>query len=206
MSCFGWWLVNLDPTSGPKDLSFRPFWRRGEDKRRGKSVSFLKISSLQQAMECLLLGIHHCVTFNPLLGCSSYTTLKESNRAMTYNRSISYLCDSNLNGWYRFTGEAGTQMADSCVNMYHCGTESPGWLNGTHPDLTDGAVKRQVCFSSFDNCCHHSNEITVQHCGGFYVYKLERQSQCNLRYCGNGLRYAQGINTKQNNKQQQQQS
>ena len=156
-------------------------------------------------MECLLLGIHHCVTFNPLLGCSSYTTLKESNRAMTYNRSISYLCDSNLNGWYRFTGEAGTQMADSCVNMYHCGTESPGWLNGTHPDLTDGAVKRQVCFSSFDNCCHHSNEITVQHCGGFYVYKLERQSQCNLRYCGNGLRYAQGINTKQNNKQQQQQ-
>ena len=117
---------------------------------------------------------------------------------MTYNRSISYLCDANLNGWYRFNGEAGTQMADSCVNMYYCGTESPGWLNGTHPDLNDGAVRRQVCFSSFDNCCHHSNEITVQHCGGFYVYKLERQSHCNLRYCGNGSPYAQGISTKQN--------
>ena len=89
-------------------------------------------------------------------------------------------------------------MADSCVNVYHCGTESPGWLNGTHPDLNDGAVRRQVCFSSFDNCCQHSNEITVQHCGGFYVYKLERQSHCNLRYCGNGSPYAQGINTKQN--------
>ena len=150
-------------------------------------------------MECLLLRIHSCVTFNPLLGCSNYTTLNESNRAMTYNRSISYLCDANLNGWYRFNGEAGTQMADSCVNVYHCGTESPGWLNGTHPDLNDGAVKRQVCFSSFDNCCHHSNEITVQHCGGFFVYKLERQFQCNLRYCGNGLRYAQGMNKRQNN-------
>ena len=149
-------------------------------------------------MECLLLRIHSCVIFNPLLGCSNYTTLNESNRAMTYNRSISYLCDANLNGWYRFTGEAGTQMADSCVNMYHCGTESPGWLNGTHPDLNDGAVRRQVCFSSFDNCCHHSNEITVQHCGGFYVYKLERQSHCNLRYCGNGSPYAQGISAKQN--------
>ena len=113
---------------------------------------------------------------------------------MTYNRRVSYLCDVNLNGWYRFTGEAGTQMADSCVNMYHCGTESPGWLNGTHPHLNDGAVKRQVCFSSFNNCCHHSNEITVQHCGGFYVYKLEGQSHCNLRYCGNGSPYAQGIN------------
>ena len=145
-------------------------------------------------MECILLRIHHCVTCNPLLGCSNYTTLNESNRAMTHNRSISYLCDANLNGWYRFNGEAGTQMADSCVNMYHCGTESPGWLNGTHPDLTDGAVKRQVCFSSFDNCCHHSTEITVQHCGGFYVYKLEGQSHCNLRYCGNGSPYAQGIN------------
>ena len=144
--------------------------------------------------------IHDCVTCNPLLGCSNYTTLNESNRAMTYNRSISYLCDANLNGWYRFNGEAGTQMADSCVNMYHCGTESPGWLNGTHPDLNDEAVKRQVCFSSFDNCCHHSNEITVQHCGAFYVYKLDRQSShCNLRYCGNGSPYAQGMNKRQNN-------
>ena len=145
-------------------------------------------------MECLLHRIHHCITCNPPLGCSNYTNLNESNRALTYNRSISYLCDANLNGWYRFTGEAGTQMADSCVNMYHCGTESPGWLNGTHPDLNDGAVKRQVCFSSFDNCCHYSNEITVQHCGAFYVYKLEGQSLGNLRYCGNGLPYAQGIN------------
>ena len=148
-------------------------------------------------MKCLLLRIHHCVTCNPPLGCSNYTTLNESNRAITYNRSISYPCDANLNGWFRFTGEAGTQMAESCVNMYHCGTESPGWLNGIHPDLNDGAVKRQVCFSSFDNCCHHSNEITVQHCGGFYVYKLEQQSYCNLRYCGNGSPYAQGISTKQ---------
>ena len=144
-------------------------------------------------MECLLHRIHHCITCNPPLGCSNYTTLNAPNRAMTYNKSISYLCDANLNGWYRFTGEAGTQMADSCVNMYHCGTESPGWLNGTHPDLNDGAVKRQVCFSSFDNCCHHSNEITVQHCGAFYVYKLQGQSHCNLRYCGNGSPYAQGI-------------
>ena len=145
-------------------------------------------------MACLLLRIHHWVTCNPLLGCSNYTYLNESSRAMTYTKSVSYPCDANLNGWYRFTGEAGTQMADSCVNTYHCGTESPGWLNGTHPDLTDGAVKRQVCFSSFDNCCHHSNEITVQHCGAFYVYKLEGQSHCNLRYCGNGSPYAQGIN------------
>ena len=171
-----------------------PFWIRGGEREAKGRKCLIPLSSLQKAMECLLLRIHHCVTFNPLLGCSNYTTLNDSNRAMTHNRSISYLCDANLNGWYRFNGKAGTQMADSCVNMYHCGTESPGWLNGTHPNLTEGAVKRQVCFSSFDNCCHHSNEITVQHCGAFYVYKLEGQSHCNLRYCGNGSPYAQGIN------------
>ena len=171
-----------------------PFWRRGGEREAKGRKCLIPLSSLQKAMECLLLRVHHCVTFNPLLGCSNYTTLNDSNRAMTHNRSISYLCDANLNGWYRFNGKAGTQMADSCVNMYHCGTESPGWLNGTHPNLTEGAVKRQVCFSSFDNCCHHSNEITVQHCGAFYVYKLEGQSHCNLRYCGNGSPYAQGIN------------
>ena len=189
----------LRPPWSPKELSIIHFWRRrGKSSEGGKLPRSFKISPLQYSMKCLLHRIHHCVTCNPPLGCSKYTTLNASNRAMSYNGSISYLCDANLNGWYRFTGEAGTQMADSCVNMYHCGTESPGWLNGTHPDLNDGAVKRQVCFSSFDNCCHHSSEITVQHCGAFYVYKLERQSHFNLRYCGNGSPYAKGINKKQN--------
>ena len=143
------------------------------------------------------LGTRSIITiasrYESFIECSGYTFLNESNRAVTYyNRRISHLCDSNLTGWYRFSGEAGTQMAESCANKHYCGTDAPGWLSGGHPALTDGPVKRKVCFSSFGQCCYYSNYVTVKNCGGFYVYKLERPPQCNLRYCGNGLPYAQG--------------
>ena len=131
--------------------------------------------------------------YESFIGCSSYTFLNESNRAVTnYNRSIFQLCDSNFTGWYRFSGEAGTQMAESCANKHYCGTDAPGWLSGGHPAVIDGNVKRKVCFSSFGQCCYYSNFVTVKNCGGFYVYKLERPPKCNLRYCGSGLPYAQG--------------
>ena len=83
-------------------------------------------------------------------------------------------------------------MAESCVNMYHCGTDAPGWLNGTHPAVADGVVQRQVCFSYLGSCCHNSTNISVRNCGAFYVYKLEPPPDCYLRYCGNGLPQAPG--------------
>ncbi|XP_068739004.1 uncharacterized protein [Montipora capricornis] len=122
--------------------------------------------------------------------CSNYGFLNESNRAMTFvNRSIGNLCDSTLSGWYRFSGEAGTQMADSCRKMYHCNTDSPGWLNGTHPTVAEGIVQRKVCFLQHLNgtdCCYLSKDISVRNCGAFYVYRLD-PPRCNSRYCGNGL-------------------
>ncbi|XP_068711539.1 uncharacterized protein [Montipora foliosa] len=122
--------------------------------------------------------------------CSNYGFLNESNRAMTYvNRSIGNLCDSTLSGWYRFSGEAGTQMADSCRKMYHCNTDSPGWLDGSHPTVAEGIVQRKVCFLQHLNgtdCCYFSKNISVRNCGAFYVYRLD-PPRCYSRYCGNGL-------------------
>ena len=83
-------------------------------------------------------------------------------------------------------------MAESCVDMYHCGTEAPGWLNGTHPAVTDGVVQREVCFRYLGSCCHYSTNISVRNCGGFCVYRLEPPPHRNLRYCGNGLPQAPG--------------
>ncbi|XP_078357282.1 LOW QUALITY PROTEIN: uncharacterized protein LOC144642166 [Oculina patagonica] len=119
--------------------------------------------------------------------CSNYRFLNESNRAKTYNKPSPYICDSSLSGWYRFGGEAGSQMPESCVKKRHCGTHAPGWLDGSHPTMADGAVKRKVCFHWSDNCCRWSTMIDVRNCGGFYVYKLHRPPACTLRYCGNGL-------------------
>ena len=85
-------------------------------------------------------------------------------------------------------------MAESCVDSGHCGTDGPGWLNGSHPAVVDGAVQRRVCFNHFNNCCYYSTYISVRNCGRFYVYKLDGPPYCNLRYCGNGLLLAPGKN------------
>ena len=132
-----------------------------------------------------------------VLECSNYKFLSKSNRAMTHsNRSIGKMCDSVLSGWYRFSGEAGTQMADSCPKIYHCSTDSPGWLNGTHPTVAEGIVQRKVCFFEPFNgshCCAFSKTTSVRNCGAFYVYRLDPPDWCS-RYCGNGLPQAPGKN------------
>ena len=130
--------------------------------------------------------------------CSNYKFLNESTRAVTYNHSVFYDCgESKLLGWYRFGGDAGTQMADTCVMMRHCGARYPGWLSGGHPSVSDGAVLRKVCFTGSWGCCHYSAFISVRNCNGFYVYKLSTLThyyyyyyyyhsyyyQCNSRYC-----------------------
>ena len=125
--------------------------------------------------------------FCSILECYHYTFLNESSRANSfYNISIDFLCDDDLNGWYRFRGDAGKQMADSCVPEFRCGAELPGWLNGSHPEIAEGAVRRKVCFRYKNNCCEYSTSITVRNCGGFYVYHLGKPPICNFRYCGNG--------------------
>ncbi|XP_015768418.1 PREDICTED: uncharacterized protein LOC107347066 isoform X3 [Acropora digitifera] len=124
--------------------------------------------------------------------CSKYTSLNESNRAMTYaKRSLAGLSDAKLSGWYRFNGGAGTQMAEACPKMYSCSTNSSGWLNGTHPTVAEGIVQRNVCFLQrasqfFHDCCNRSKNIRVRNCGAFYVYRLDPPDYYS-RYCSNGL-------------------
>ena len=130
--------------------------------------------------------------------CSNYEFLNESSRAVIYNQSVSANCDDStkLLGWYRFGGDAGTQMADTCVKMRHCGAWYPGWLSGGHPSVSDGAVLRKVCFTRHTDCCYYSTFINVRNCSGFYVYKLSPAISsyssystsyyyysCNVRYC-----------------------
>ena len=114
------------------------------------------------------------------------------------NKNLDNLSDIKLSGWYRFSGGAGVQMADTCPRMYSCSTNSSGWLSGTHPTVAEGIVKRKVCFSQrasqfFNDCCYHSKNISVRNCGAFYVYRLDPPDYYS-RYCGNGLPQAPGKN------------
>ena len=126
---------------------------------------------------------------NVLTECSHHSYLEDSVRGMGfYNGYYGYYqCDNYLPfGWYRFRGAAGTEMPTSCVGKNRCSSHAPGWLNGSHPSVADGAVHATVCFHWSSGCCAWSTSIRVRNCGGFYVYELGPPPACWLRYCGNG--------------------
>ena len=118
-------------------------------------------------------------------GCTNFTVLSSADRAQ--GNIFHSRCDDNLvTGWYRFQGASGDRMPDKCVHgPHHCGTEHPGWLDGTHPTIAEGVVTRRVCYSRYSHCCYSSNIIKVKNCSSYYVYELQRPSGCNQRYCGN---------------------
>ena len=119
----------------------------------------------------------------PSIECKNYKTLNDKERARSYQGV--YKCDSSLvKDWYKFTGSAGNQMADSPVPMKHCGTHAPGYLSGGHPTVAEGAVSRKVCFHWTRGNCQWSTNIRVRNCGAFYVYELSKPPTCHLRYCG----------------------
>ncbi|XP_048026226.1 uncharacterized protein LOC125255221 isoform X3 [Megalobrama amblycephala] len=117
--------------------------------------------------------------------CYNYTSLDEPWRATDhYNLGM---CDSNVewNGWYRlFYNGQNAQMPESCVNQYMCGTSDPLWLNGSHPQLEDGVVTRQVCLSSWNGCCTYaSHPIRIKACpGNYHVYEFVKPIFCGA-YC-----------------------
>uniref|UniRef100_A0A8C2C007 ZP domain-containing protein n=1 Tax=Cyprinus carpio TaxID=7962 RepID=A0A8C2C007_CYPCA len=97
------------------------------------------------------------------------------------------MCDFNVewNGWYRlFYNGQNTQMPDSCVHQGMCGTYEPLWLNGSHPQLGDEVVIRQVCASTWSDCCgYKSHPIRVKACpGNYYVYEFVKTPFCTV-YC-----------------------
>lgn len=120
------------------------------------------------------------VCFDP---CENHTVLDDPSRS-TLNTEDLQQCDRDLRGWYRFVGEGGVRMSETCVPMFRCRTAAPLWLNGTHPVLGDGIVTRTSCAHWSDNCCLWSTEVQVKACpGGYHVYRLDSTPECSLRYC-----------------------
>ena len=119
-------------------------------------------------------------------GCTNYTVLSEADRAQGNAQPPHNKDDSGLvTGWYRFQGAAGDRMPDKRVLLYRCGTVRPGWLNDTHPTVTEGMVTRTACYNKYSGCCWDSNIIKVKNCSSYYVYELQRTLPVYCRYCGN---------------------
>ena len=132
---------------------------------------------------CLQSTIHNLHL--PILECLSYSELANAERRVTAAR-VARLCDVNslVPGWFRFQGDAGAKMPIICPEIYSCGTDAPGWLNGAHPTMAEGQVTRQVCFHWASSCCYWSVNIQVTNCYSYYAYYLSLPPACSLVYCG----------------------
>ncbi|KAG8513619.1 Uromodulin, partial [Galemys pyrenaicus] len=114
--------------------------------------------------------------------CQAYRTLGQYWRSADYGAG--YACDSDLSGWYRFVGQGGVRMAETCVPVLRCNTAAPMWLNGTHPSTEEGIVSRRACAHWSGHCCRWEAPVQVKACaGGYYVYNLTAPPECYLAYC-----------------------
>ncbi|XP_046870522.1 pancreatic secretory granule membrane major glycoprotein GP2-like [Hypomesus transpacificus] len=144
-----------------------------------------------------------CINVNGLLRCADpceqYSVLDDAWRSTGYGRADN--CDNRFSGqgWYRmFLDGNSTQMPETCVEVNRCGTQTPMWLNSSHPLLGDGVVEGDVCghyryydykingqeSTSHDDCCYYRHNIHVKSCPtNYYVYKFVRPNNCNSAYC-----------------------
>jgi len=119
-------------------------------------------------------------------GCHHYQNLTDAERKYDYNTQAgSNKCDDELDNkdWHRFEGAAGTKMATKSPGFDKCGADYPAWLNGAHPTVAEGTVRRYVCINKGGECGVQSI-VDIKNCTSYYVYKFYRLSTCNVRYCG----------------------
>lgn len=114
--------------------------------------------------------------------CQAHSTLDQYWRSTEHTDG--YACDSQLQGWYRFVGQGGTRLPETCVPALRCNTAAPMWLNGTHPSSDEGIVSRTACAHWSGSCCLWKAPVQVKACaGGYYVYNLTAPPECYLAYC-----------------------
>ena len=125
--------------------------------------------------------------FRFLVVCPQYINLTEADRKYGPDTTGSPKCDVTLKGWYRFHGDAGTKMMTTCPSNNKCGASFSAWLNGNHPTVAQGTVRKKVCIRKLEprDCCANFYFTDVKNCGSYFIYKLlPDQFSCSFRYCG----------------------
>uniref|UniRef100_A0A671S0R4 ZP domain-containing protein n=1 Tax=Sinocyclocheilus anshuiensis TaxID=1608454 RepID=A0A671S0R4_9TELE len=115
--------------------------------------------------------------------CNNYNILDNHWRSTLnyefWNGYANELDDTRVewDGWYRlFIDGSNAQMPEWCMSYMSCGGFSALYLGGSHPQLEDGVVTREVFGSCYYQCSHYRSEpIQVKACpGNYYVYKFTR--------------------------------
>ncbi|CAF1277279.1 unnamed protein product, partial [Adineta steineri] len=106
--------------------------------------------------------------------CTTATVITDATRNVGYTVAV-YGCDTSSvwpTRWYRFSGGAGTMLANYVVAINHCGTQAPGWYTGTYPSTAGSTTSGTVCYNWAGNSCEWSNSISITNCNGYYVFYL----------------------------------
>ena len=85
--------------------------------------------------------------------------------------------------WYRFTGAAGSKIAETPQGNSVCGTHATGYMDGGHPDVSDGEVARTVYFDFNNDDQYKQTDIYIINCWSYFVYYLPDAPVPNSGYC-----------------------
>jgi len=145
-----------------------------------------------------------CSGVKTVNACSNYIELNSparnelsSDPAAKFNDNLKYppnLPDWATNGtdayksWYRFTGEAGTRLAEKFPGFNHCGSKEPMWLNVDEDHQMPSVGREKTLYAcepskyKKDPCKYKSTSVKVMNCGKYFLYELS--GKYGKTWCG----------------------
>ncbi|CAF1547292.1 unnamed protein product, partial [Adineta ricciae] len=150
-------------------------------------MTTLNVSTTSTGTICSTTAIITMITLTSLPPqCSNYTLNTDGTRNAAYT-TLGNTCDDHIFTsspmWVRFSGAAGTLLANCPVPASNCNTNSPGWYSGVYPSIAGDTTNGTVCYTWPGNTCIYSNSIEVTNCNGYYVFALTASFRCSIRYC-----------------------
>ena len=91
--------------------------------------------------------------------------------------------------WFRFSGEAGNRLLDSCRSLptWSCGTYLGMWSNAAMPITTGESREIDVYAGYSGSCKSHTFRLKVMKCSESqhdYIHKYLSNVYCSLGFCG----------------------
>jgi len=130
--------------------------------------------------------------------CQTARNLTESwradNKGMRLRPNNTDICDlrqmeANGRPWFRFAGEAGNRLLDTCPPPHSCGSQVGFWSNATMPSEVGVATQVRAYGSWLDGCYDFPIYIRVMRCSTpsqhdfIYQYNANRII-CQTLFCG----------------------
>ncbi|XP_038046844.1 uncharacterized protein LOC119721045 [Patiria miniata] len=131
-----------------------------------------------ETADVLAIFIKSPVLFNPCSE-SGHTVITDIRRSadMIHYSGLSVDYRTLQPGWYRFTDNKGASlnMPTSCVEVNHCGTHNPIWIDDKLP-CKPGERKPLIgCINTDkDGCCNEKIYLGALNCGDYIVYGLDQ--------------------------------